>query len=57
MDAMFDCVVLVDDNLAILWTNKVTKHFGMSTDELKGNIVMFSSWQKQAVRIVLRLKR
>jgi len=37
LDAMFDCVVLVDDNLSILWTNKeVTKHFGMSTDELKG---------------------
>jgi len=37
LDTMFECVVLVDDNLSILWTNKeVTRYFTMTADELKG---------------------
>jgi len=37
LDAMFDFVVLADENLSILWTNKaVNRQFGMNPERLKG---------------------
>jgi len=49
LDAMFEFIVLLDDDLKILWTNKaVNRQFGLEPDQLRGNYcyVLFANLSK-----------